>query len=168
MDLIIPSSGLLFWMVLIFGIVFFILAKFGFPVITAMIGKRTSYINQSLEDARKAKEELEGMTQTCNKMLEQTYRQQAEILDKAQKTANEMLENAVQQARKESDMLIASAKVEIQAQKQEAINEVRNSIVDIALAASAKILRSQLEDKKLRDSMMEAVLQEVDNCNNKV
>ena len=37
MSLITPDIGLIFWMVVIFGVVFFILAKFGFPVITTMV-----------------------------------------------------------------------------------------------------------------------------------
>ena len=40
-------------MTLIFGIVFFVLAKFGFPVITEMVDKRAKHIEQSLQDAAK-------------------------------------------------------------------------------------------------------------------
>ena len=56
MSLVTPDAGLLFWMVIIFGIVFFILAKFGFPVITKMVNERTESIDKSLamaEEARK-------------------------------------------------------------------------------------------------------------------
>ena len=48
MNLITPDTGLLFWMVLIFGIVFFILAKWGFPAITGMVDKRNEHISESL------------------------------------------------------------------------------------------------------------------------
>ena len=37
MGLLQPESGLLFWMVISFGVVFVLLAKFGFPVITRMV-----------------------------------------------------------------------------------------------------------------------------------
>ena len=40
MSLLTPDSGLLFWMVIVFGIVFVILAKYGFPVITRMVDER--------------------------------------------------------------------------------------------------------------------------------
>ena len=58
MSLVTPDSGLLFWMVIIFGVVFFILAKFGFPVITDMVRKRTESISQSLKLADEARAEL--------------------------------------------------------------------------------------------------------------
>ena len=56
MNLLLPESGLLFWMLLSFGIVFFILAKFGFPVITKMVDERKNYIQDSLDAAHKANE----------------------------------------------------------------------------------------------------------------
>ena len=48
MSLITPDFGLLVWMTLIFGIVFFVLAKWGFPLITGMVDKRSDRINQSI------------------------------------------------------------------------------------------------------------------------
>ena len=57
MNLVTPDTGLLFWMVIIFGLLFFILAKFGFPIITSMVEKRNAAIDKSLKDA----EEVEAM-----------------------------------------------------------------------------------------------------------
>ena len=48
MSLLLPDSGLLFWMLLSFGVVFVVLAKYGFPVITKMVEGRKTYIDQSL------------------------------------------------------------------------------------------------------------------------
>lgn len=53
-----PDFGLLFWMLLSFSIVFFILAKYGFPVITKSVEERASYIQDSLEAAKKANERV--------------------------------------------------------------------------------------------------------------
>ena len=61
MSILLPDFGLLFWMLVAFGIVFFVLAKFGFPAITSMIDERKRYIDESLENARKANEQLAGI-----------------------------------------------------------------------------------------------------------
>ena len=45
MSLLLPDSGLLFWMLLSFGVVFVVLAKYGFPVITKMVEGRKTYID---------------------------------------------------------------------------------------------------------------------------
>ena len=55
MGLLQPETGLLFWMVLAFGIVFFLVAKFGFPVIIKAIDSRKEYVDSSLSAARKPK-----------------------------------------------------------------------------------------------------------------
>ena len=52
MNLMLPDSGLLFWMTIIFAIVFFILAKFGFPIITGMVDKRAKRIDDAIAAAR--------------------------------------------------------------------------------------------------------------------
>ena len=55
MGLLQPESGLLFWMVISFGVVFVLLAKFGFPVITRMVEERRVYVEKSLEAAKQAR-----------------------------------------------------------------------------------------------------------------
>ena len=161
MSLITPDFGLVFWMTVIFGIVFFILAKFGFPVITGMVDKRAEHIRQSLEDARKAKEELDGMQETCRKMLEQTREEQAQMLDQARRTSQQMVEKAKADAEREASMLIASAREEIQVQKREALNDVRNVVVDLAVAVSEKVLRERLDSDAAQTQLVEKILDEV-------
>ena len=70
MNLMLPDSGLLFWMTVIFAIVFFILAKFGFPVITGMVEKRTRRIDESLKSARESEESLAGRAKEQEEMME--------------------------------------------------------------------------------------------------
>ena len=54
MDLLIPSSGLLFWMTITFFVVLFILWKWGFPAITNMVRERKAFIDDSLRKAHEA------------------------------------------------------------------------------------------------------------------
>ncbi len=59
MSLLLPETGLLFWMLLSFGIVAFILVKFGFPVIINMVESRKTYIDESLLIAKQAYIEMD-------------------------------------------------------------------------------------------------------------
>ena len=72
MDLMIPDSGLLFWMTIIFAIVFFVLAKFGFPIITGMVEKRSKRISDSLEAARIAEDALANLQQEQERLVSDT------------------------------------------------------------------------------------------------
>ena len=80
MNLLLPDSGLLFWMTIIFAIVFFIVAKFGFPVITGMAGKRADKIAEGLRKAEEAEKQFAELSQKCELMLKETKEKQAAIL----------------------------------------------------------------------------------------
>ena len=83
MSLITPDGGLLFWMFVIFAIVFFILAKYGFPVITSMVEKREAHINDSLKLAKEAEAKMQDMVKEHARMIQQTREEQAKILKDA-------------------------------------------------------------------------------------
>ena len=69
MSLLTPDSGLLFWMILSFGIVLVILSKYGFPVIIKAIEERKAFIEKSMENARKANEQLSDIQKEAEKIL---------------------------------------------------------------------------------------------------
>ena len=74
-----PDSGLLFWMTIIFAIVFFVLAKFGFPVITGMVEKRRTRIEEALEAARKAEDAIAHLNQEQERIIAETRAEQAQL-----------------------------------------------------------------------------------------
>lgn len=166
MSLITPDFGLLVWMTLIFGIVFFILARFGFPVITEMVDKRAKHIEQSLQDAAKAKQELDGLTATCQKMLDDTRMQQEQMLEQARRSSAQMVEDAKEEARKQAAHIVAVAREQIEVEKREAINDVRNVVVDLAVAVSGKIIGKELQQDDARMQYIDKVLEDAQQAMN--
>lgn len=160
MDLITPSSGLLFWMVLIFGIVFFILAKAGFPIITGMVAKRKDHIAQSLLDAEKASQLLADMDKKYEQMLDKARDEQAAMLADARKSANQIVEEAKVQATAEAKRLIEQAKEDIEVQKNDAVNDVRSVVATLAVAVSEKILREKLSTDSAQMAFIEKCLED--------
>jgi F-type H+-transporting ATPase subunit b len=71
MSLITPDFGLLVWMTLIFGIVLFILAKWGFPMITDSVQKRADRINGSIKAAKEAEEKLRNLSEEQARIVEE-------------------------------------------------------------------------------------------------
>ena len=80
MDLITPDFGLLFWMTVVFLIVFFILWKWGFPVIVKMVNDRKEFIDESLRKAREANERLANIKTESESILQEAREKQALIL----------------------------------------------------------------------------------------
>ena len=80
------DSGLLFWMVVAFAVMFVVLAKFGFPVITKMVEDRKKYIDESLQNAREANEKLSNIKSEGESILRNARDEQAKILKEAMST----------------------------------------------------------------------------------
>ena len=113
MNLVTPDAGLLFWMVVIFGLLFFLLWKFGFPVITSMVEKRNSTIEKSLKDAHEIEARMAGMLAEHAQMLEDARKEQAQILREAADTRSKLIADAKEQAREEAAKILADACAEI-------------------------------------------------------
>ena len=145
MSLVTPEFGLLFWMVVIFGIVFFLLAKFGFPIITDMLDERSARIAKSLKDADEIEARMATWKVEQAQLLEAARKQQSEILRKAAETREQIIAEARDRAREEADRLLKDAKTQIEAEKESALRDVRKEIALLSVeVASGSFLRSLL------------------------
>ncbi|MBQ2171898.1 MAG: F0F1 ATP synthase subunit B [Bacteroidales bacterium] len=160
MSLITPDFGLLFWMTLIFGIVFFILAKFGFPVLTDMVRKRQERIEKSLEDAREIEARMATWKVEQAKMVEETRKQQALILKEATETKAQIVADAKAQAKAEADKLLAEAKTQIAAEKESALRDVRKEIALLSVQVAEKVLRNELSEEGSQRALIDKLVDE--------
>ena len=104
MSLLTPDSGLLFWMIVSFGIVFVILSKYGFPVIVKAIEQRKAYIDNSLETARQANERLAHIQAEGEKMLAEAKEKQNAVLKEAFAEKERIIEEARKKAVSEAHL----------------------------------------------------------------
>ncbi len=148
MNLMLPDSGLLFWMTIIFAIVFFILAKFGFPIITGMVEKRNKRIDDALEAARTAEEALARLSQEQERLLAEAKAEQSRILQEASQQRDSMIAKAQEEARTEAVKILDEAKVRIQEEKEAALRDVRREVATLSLAIAEKVIRKELSDDK--------------------
>ena len=164
MNLVTPDAGLLFWMVVIFGLVFILLWKFGFPIITSMVEKRNATIEKSLKDAREIEARMGQMVEEHARMLDEARKEQAQILREATDTRNKILATAKDEAREEAAKILAEARTEIEAEKEAALRDVRKEVAVLSVSIAEKILRKELsEDKEQReyiDRMVEETVRE--------
>ena len=166
MELLTPSFGLIFWMVLIFGTVFFLLARFGFPTITKMMQKRSEHIAKSLRDAEEAKEMLEQMDLKYQQMMQEARKEQSEMLDRARDASRQMIEEAREKASEEAAAILERAREDIELQKKEAVAEVRNSAVGLSVALSEKLLREKLSSDAAQNALIKKIVNELGDYSN--
>ena len=158
MDLLIPSTGLLFWMSLTFLVVLFILWKFGFPVITSMVAERKAFIDDSLRKAHEANEKLANIQKEGESILQEARERQAQILKEAAETRDAIVEKAQEKARIEGARLLSEAKTEIETEKQNAIRDIRAQVAELSVQISEKILRQNLHSDKEQMDLINRLL----------
>jgi F-type H+-transporting ATPase subunit b len=151
MDLLMPSTGLLFWMTVVFLIVLAVLWKWGFPAITTMVKERKNFIDESLRKAHEANEKLANIQQEGESILQAAREQQAAILKEATATREAIVAKAQTQAKEEGARLLDDAKTEIESQKQQAIREIRAQVAELSVKIAEKIVRERLstDDKQM-------------------
>ncbi len=161
MDLLMPSSGLLFWMTIVFLVVLAILCKWGFPTITKMVRERQLYINDSLKKAHEANEKLANIQKEGESILQQAREQQAVVLKEATATRDAIVAKAADQAKARSAELIADAKAEIEQEKQQAIREIRAQVAELSVKIAEKIVKERLSTDDKQMELIDKLLDEV-------
>ena len=158
MDLLIPSTGLLFWMTITFLVVFFLLWRYGFPVITKMVNERKAFIDDSLKKAHEANEKLANIQKEGESILQEARERQAQILKEAAETRDAIVEKAQEKARMEGARLLNEAKAEIESEKQNAIRDIRSQVAELSVQISEKILRQNLHSDKEQMDLINRLL----------
>ena len=159
MSLLTPDSGLLFWMIVSFGIVFVILSKYGFPVIVKAIEQRKAYIDNSLETARQANERLAHIQAEGEKMLAEAKEKQNAVLKEAFAEKERIIEEARKKAVSEAHLQEATRR--IREEKEKAIREVRSEIADLSIAIAEKVMKEKIGRDKEQQQMIDRLLDEV-------
>jgi F-type H+-transporting ATPase subunit b len=168
MDLLIPDSGLLFWMTLVFLLVFLILWKWGFPSIIKMVNERKAFIDDSLRNAHEANERLANIQKEGESILQEAREKQAAILKEAGDTREAIVAKAQEKAKEEGARLIDEAKQEIEAEKQNAIRDIRAQVAELSVQVAEKILRKQLSTDDKQMDLINQLLDEISAEKSKV
>lgn len=163
MGLLTPDPGLLIWMIIIFSIVFFILARYGFPVIINMVDSRKAYIDQSLQAARQANEQLAGVKLEAEKLLTQAHEEQGRILKEAIATRDRIIKDAQSRALTEGQRLMDEMKKQLETEKESAIRDIHRQVAVLSVSIAEKVMRHKLADEneqlKLIDSMLDEMIE---------
>ena len=161
MDLLIPSTGLLFWMSITFLVVFFLLWKFGFPVITGMVKERQAFIDESLKKAHEANERLANIQKEGESILQEAREKQAQMLKEAAATRDAIVEQAQTKARSEGARLLEEAKATIEQEKRAAIADIRQQVATLSVQIAEKVLKQNLKDDKAQMDLIDRMLNDV-------
>ncbi len=161
MDLLTPGTGLLFWQALIFLILLVLLAKFAWKPIMSSLKIREESIQDALDSAERAKEEMSKLQADNQKLLEEARLEKDKILKAARDIAASIKEEAHTDASAQTEKMINDAKMAINTEKQAALAEVRQQVSQLSLQIAEKLLRKNLSDDKAQKDLIEEFVKDI-------
>lgn len=161
MALITPSFGLIFWMLLGFGILFFILYKFAWPFITNTIAAREHRIESQLMEAEKVRQDMANLKSEHQVLLAQAKEERDQILADARKMRDKLYEEAKEKANNEAKAIVEDAKNAIHFEKMKAMTDIKNEIANLSIDIAEKLIRKELSDKDKQEQLIEDWMKEI-------
>ena len=157
--LINPGLGTFVWMLVSFGILAFILIKFGWPMILKSLKSREEAIADSLNEAAKAREEMKHLVAHNEELLRQAKMERDEMLRDARMASDQIVEEARAKASAEADRIVEAARENINYEKLKAIHELKNQIANLSIEIAEKLIRAELSDKPKADALIQKELE---------
>lgn len=162
MELFTPETGLVFWMFIAFILLFLVLAKWGWPVIIKQMDKRAATIDQGVEDARAAKEQLDNAKAEAQKYVREAQGKQAEMLREAAKMKTEIIEEARAEAQKAAKKEMDAARASIEQARKEAELSFRNEVSRFSIDIAEKMVRTKMNNDKAQTELVNKLLDEIE------
>jgi F-type H+-transporting ATPase subunit b len=156
------SFGLIFWMTVSFLTVLFILRKFAWKPILGVLGERERTIEEALNEARKAREEIAAMNARNEDLMRQAREEREVLLKEARDIRDREIAGAKEKARAEAEALLARARTDIQNEKNAALTEMKNQVAELSILVAERILREKLADNTAQQALVDKVMGEAE------
>lgn len=154
------SLGTVIWSTIAFLVVLLILKKTAWRPILKMLRDREDSIENALQEAEKAREEMANLRSDNEKLLKDAREERDVILKEARDVKDNIISEAKNKAREEGDRMIASAKEEIESQKRSAIQELKSQVASLSIQIAEKVIREELSDETRQKELVNNYLEE--------
>ncbi|HYU30180.1 MAG TPA: F0F1 ATP synthase subunit B [Gemmatimonadales bacterium] len=149
------NPGLIIWTLVVFGILLFVLWRWGFPVLVKSVEERERRIQKQLEDAEQANAQAQRLLEEHKKQIAAARNEAQDILAKAKAVSQKERETLLVKAREEYDALLSRARKDIDAEKEKAILALRREAVDLSIAAASRVIEANLDTEANRKLVTE-------------
>lgn len=134
-----------FWTLVIFLLLLWALKKYAFPPILGYAQAREDRIREMLDAAARDREEASKLLDEQRAALGKTRDEASQILAEAKQAAESVREEVVEKAHAEHRELLDRARGEIEREREKAVDSLRHEAVELALAATSKLLGQKVQ-----------------------
>jgi F-type H+-transporting ATPase subunit b len=152
-----PDPGLFIWTIITFLVLLTLLAKFAWKPLLEALEARQETIRRSLDDAAKAKVELERLNQQSAELIRQARIEGDAIISASRADAERLREELRQKARGEAEGILKNAERQIQLETARALQQIRHEAADLSVAIASKLIQRNLskeDNEKLIDEAL--------------
>ena len=162
MSLVTPDIGLLFWMIVSFGIVVWLLGKYAWKPILSSVKEREGSIADALNEAKKMREDMAKMSASNEEIMREAREERELLLKDARDIRDKEIADAKTRAKVEGDALLTRARADIQNEKNAAITEMKNQVAELSILVAERILKDKLEVSAAQQGLVDKVMAEAE------
>lgn len=154
MSLLTPNPGLIFWMLVVFLMVVFILAKYAWKPIIKGLKDRENEIQGALDLAERTKAEMQQLQSDNKKLIAEANAVRDRILREAKEASEKMIAQSKDAAAAEGQKMIDAARETIRTEQHAAIDKMRKEVATLSLNIAEKVLNRELKDKEAQEKLI--------------
>jgi F-type H+-transporting ATPase subunit b len=154
------NLGVSAWTFIIFILLMVVLAKFAFPPILGYAAAREKRIQDTLDEARRHREETERLLEEQRRELEAARQQAQQMIAEGRSGAERVRTEMLAQARAEQEELLVRARRDIESQRDLAVESLRREAIELAIAAAGRVIGHRVdaaEDRQLVAEYLQSV-----------
>lgn len=159
---LIPHVGTIIWTTIIFGIIFFILNKFAWPVVLKAIQDREESIDKALVSAKEAEKKLQNLKVEEEKLIALAKNEKEQIVREGIEQREKIITAARERAQAEADKIIEDARRQLAREREMALTEMRGQIASLSVEIASKVVHADMEDKKRHEKLVSELINDVE------
>jgi len=140
-----------------FVILLGLLAYFGYKPIRKMLDERANRIRESMEQAEATKQEYERAKVAVQQQISEARQEGQAVISQAAQIGDRLKEEAKEEARKEAQTIVDRTRIELERERDKAIDDLRREFVDTVILAAGKVINETLDKEKHRELIEQAL-----------
>ncbi|HYV20446.1 MAG TPA: F0F1 ATP synthase subunit B [Verrucomicrobiae bacterium] len=156
-QLVTPDLGTIIWTLITFVILLFLLKRFAWGPLLALLDEREKTVKDSLEAAERARAEADETLRKNQEILAGARRETQALLEQGRKESETLRAEILAQARQEAQGLVEQGKRQIQFEQKQAFDSLRGQVADLAIGAAERLIRADLDDARHRQLVADYV-----------
>jgi len=144
------------------AVVYFFVARKAVPKVMKVLDERHDAIEGGIERAKNAEAEAEQIRQQYREKLEESHREYAQELEKAKEQRAAIIAEAREEAQVEARRIIEAAKAQIEADRQQAVVQLRGEIGALSTELATRIVGETLSDDAAQTRVVDRFLEELE------